>query len=264
MSGPDDADETSTDERPGSEVDDLAARFRVAWAEAGDAATARPELLPVRLTRGCTAVLPVDGAGLSVLERDFRVPLGASDDLTSTAERLQFTHGEGPCLDAAGNQRIQVADEGELGRRWPLFAQDLFEQTPFRAILAIPLAISSTMRGALDLFFTDPGRVGEVSLADAATVSDRIVEALVIARGLSGTEAPKWSGEPEPAWLLGPVAEDRALVWVAIGMAMTRFHITAPDALALLRAYSYGRSAVVDQVAADVVSGSLDVQQLQP
>jgi ANTAR domain len=245
-------------------VADIAGRFRAAWANASDAATARPELLPVRLARACTAVLPVDGAGLSVIDRDFRVPLGASDEMTTLAERLQFTHGEGPCLDAANDQHIQVGDPDVLYRSWPMFAQDLEEHTPFRAILALPLQISDTMRGALDLFFVDPGQIRAVSLADATTISDRIVEALAIARAVTGTEAPAWSDEPEPAWLLGPAAEDRALVWVAIGMAMTRFDLTAQDALALLRSYSYGEGTVLDTVAAAVVNGDLDLAELQP
>src|ERR1700710_712461 len=100
---------------------DLGHRFRAAWVE-GDAQTAVAELLPVRLARACVAVLPVSGAGLSVIDDSFRVPLGASDETATTAERLQFTTGEGPCLDAARSGRMVVTRGEEISRRWPRFA----------------------------------------------------------------------------------------------------------------------------------------------
>jgi hypothetical protein len=54
--------------------------------------------------------LGVDGAGLSIHgQAQKRTPLGASSNDASTAERLQFTAGAGPCLDAARSG-------------WPVFA----------------------------------------------------------------------------------------------------------------------------------------------
>jgi hypothetical protein len=52
-------------------------------------------------------------------------------------------------------------------------------------------------------------------------------------------------------------------VWLAIGMTMTKFAMTASDALALLRSYSYGHDAMVDDIAAALVGGRLDLDQLQ-
>ena len=247
----------------GSDSTDLAARFRAAWTDPGDAATAIPELLPVRLTRACVTVLPIDGAGLSLIERDVRVPLGASDETASRAERLQFTFGEGPCLEASQQQRIQVADTAQLERRWPSFAQDLFEHTPYRATIALPLTLSAHTHGALDLFVVDPAHARSLSLADAATISERIVEALAIARAITGSEAPRWSDDAEPAWLRNPGVESRRLVWVAIGMTMTRLDVTAQDGLSLLRAYAYSHGTVLDEVADHLVSGRLDLAELQ-
>jgi GAF domain-containing protein len=225
---------------------------------------AMPELLPARLARSCAAVLPVDGAGLSLVQGDFRVPLGASDDQASLAERLQFTQGEGPCLDAARQQRIQVADVKQLHRRWPLYTQELLEHTAYRAIIAMPLMISDGTRGALDMFLTEPGAMDAVSLVDAATVMDQIVEALTVARALGDSiVSPAPADDELPAWLLGPTAQDRQITWIANGMLMTRYNITAPDALALLRAYAYGHDTDTDTTAAELVNGNLDINQLQ-
>jgi hypothetical protein len=44
------------------------------------------------------AVLPVEGVGLGVHSGLDRTPLAASSELATTAGRLQFTAGTGPCL----------------------------------------------------------------------------------------------------------------------------------------------------------------------
>lgn len=133
---------------------DLARRFRAAWADGPDHGTAIPELLPVRLAKACVQVLPVAGAGLSLLNHDFRVPVGASDEVASCAERLQFTQGEGPCLDAARKSRITIADADEIEQQWPSFAAEFLQHTPYQGAICIPLNLAPEMLGALDLFVT--------------------------------------------------------------------------------------------------------------
>ena len=192
----------------------VAADFRRAWADSSDPATAGPELLPVRLAKACLTVLPVDGAGLSLLNDDFRVPLGSSDDMASVAERLQFTIGEGPCLVAAGQQRSVVTDATQLQERWPAYAKELFSHTPYRAIVALPLTLTPQLHGAVDLFLTEPAQLRAVSLADALTVADQILDVLIFTQGIAGFSDQAWSDEPEPAWLHGSIARTRTNVWV--------------------------------------------------
>ena len=242
---------------------DVAAVFRRAWASPRDPTTANPELLPVRLARACLAVLPVDGAGISLLNDDFRVPLGSSDDTSSQAERLQFTVGEGPCLVAAREQRSVVADAAQLQERWPAYAKELFGRTPYRAIVALPLTLSPQLHGAVDLFLTEPAKLRAVSLADALTVTDQILDVLIFAQDIAGSQGGAWSDEPEPAWLHGSAARARTSVWVAMGILMTRMDLTAPDALAVLRSYAYARDALLDDVAAAVLRGEIDVAGTQ-
>ncbi|HEX8094096.1 GAF and ANTAR domain-containing protein [Jatrophihabitans sp.] len=240
---------------------ELAQQYRAAWADS-DPATAVPELLPVRLARACVQVLPVAGAGLSLLNHDFRVPVGASDEVASVAERLQFTQGEGPCLDAARKSRIVIAGEADIKEQWPLFAADFFAHTPYRGALCMPLRLSPETVGALDLFVTHPDDLAKISLTDAVAVSDQIMDALMIAQAITGSVG-SFSEEPEPVWLQSGAVRDRTNVWVAMGMLMTRLETTAPDALAVLRGYSYSHGALLDEVAGDLIRGQLDVEQLQ-
>lgn len=240
----------------------VARRYRAAWAGSRDQATATPELLPVRLARACVQVFPVIGAGLSLLNHDFRVPVGASDEVASRAERLQFTQGEGPCLDAARTGRTVIAGEADIQEQWPLFAAEFFEQTHYRGAMCVPLRLSPETVGALDLFVTDPDDLAAISLTDAVAVCDQIIDALTIAQAITGSPSG-FTDEPEPVWLQSGVVRNRTNVWVAMGMLMTRLNVPAPDALAVLRGYSYSHDAMLDDVADSLVKGELDVEQVQ-
>ena len=55
-------------------------RFRTAYAQLRGPAVAGPELLPTRLAKACTRVLPITGAGISMFTAPtMRIPVGASD-----------------------------------------------------------------------------------------------------------------------------------------------------------------------------------------
>lgn len=232
----------------------LAQRFTAALA----AETAGSEhddghLLPERLARAVTRVLPVDGAGLSVqLPRLGRCPLGASPAAAGRAERLQFTVGNGPCLLAVttGQPVFLVAED--LQRRWPVFAALLLEQTPYRGVVSLPVRHALAGTGALDLFLADPADVARLDVFDAVAVGDLAAAALSDAAVWS-----TWSEAEGPHWLHSPAAERRAQVWQAVGLTSAALDVEAGEALAVLRAHAYGTGRTVDSVAADLVSGRL-------
>ncbi|MBB3677249.1 ANTAR domain-containing protein [Modestobacter versicolor] len=216
-----------------------------------------PELLPERLARACVAVLPVDGAGLSAFfAADRRLPLGASDPHSATAERLQFTVGEGPCISAHASGQTVFADAQSLHARWPVFADALVARTPIRGVISLPLHGALTGLGALDLYVLRPDDLRVLSLTDALTVC----------AALSDCFATAMAGEPRreggPSWLDAPAATRRALVWQAIGILNAGLELPSPDALALLRAWAYSHDSDLDDVAAAVVERRLPVEAL--
>jgi hypothetical protein len=250
----------------------VAAAFRRAWISAPDAATANAELLPDRLARACVDVLDVDGAGLSFFYSDFRVPVGASDDLATAAERLQFTQGEGPCLESAATHRMLVSEADDLLRRWPTFSRELFSLTPYRAIVSLPLAMTRYSFAALDLYLTDPAAAGQLTLPDVSSVGEQIVYALTLALNEVLETDPDANSSPSadaddefmPAWLHTAAAQTRTLVWVAMGMAMAKYDLNATDAIALLRAYAFGHDRLLDDVAGAIIDGQLNLAEMQP
>ena len=216
-----------------------------------------PELLPDRLARACAAVLPVDGVGLSAyFSADRRLPLGASDPTAATAERLQFTVGEGPCLTAHGTGMPVLADEAELQARWPGYHDVLVAHTPVRGVISLPLHGGLEDVGALDLYLYAPGDIRVLGLADS----------LAVTATLSDTFAAAMAAEPHtdegPAWLDAPGAGRRAQVWQAVGFVNMGLGMTSPDALALLRAWAYGHDQDLDELAEAVLERRLTLDEL--
>jgi hypothetical protein len=215
------------------------------------------EMLPERLAQACAAVLPVDGAGLSVFfASDRRLPLGASDAAAATAERLQFTVGEGPCLTAHDTGRPVIADDEELGQRWPAFTDLLVSQTPIRGVIALPLEGPLDGFGALDLYLLSPDAVRSVSFADVTAVVG------AVARAFGSAMAEEPHTESGPSWLDAPPAGRRAQGWQALGMVNVGLGLRTADAMALLRAHAYGHDTALDDVADAVVHRRLSLEEL--
>jgi hypothetical protein len=160
---------------------------------------------------------------------------------------------------------VLVADHEQLLERWPRFTDELFTHTPFRAVVSLPLRTTGGASGALDLFLVDPDRLDSVTIADAIAITDEIAAAFAIAQAMSSSE---WKPDPgsdlEPSWLRTPNSHARATVWIASGVLMTRLHLSASDAVALMRSFAYGHDTVLDQVASDIVHGTLDAGRLLP
>lgn len=238
----------------------IAASFDDALAEVTDPGLEGPELLPVRLARACARMLPVDGAGISLVDgAQQRVPLGASSEAASDAERLQFTVGEGPCMTAQNSRMPVFAVEEDLRRRWPVFGDLLIGGTPYRAVVALPLQPTLAGAGAIDLYFENSDGVPELDVFEALAVGELVTSALSEAAVWS-----TWSPVDGPAWLQGPVPQRRAAVWEAMGKLSVDLEVQPQAALELMRLHAYGSSRSVDDVAADLLAGRLRSVDLRP
>ena len=217
-----------------------------------------PEMLAVRLTRACVAALPVDGAGLSIHDRDgLRTPIGASDPTTSLAERLQFTHGAGPCLRAHDDGVTIAFDPAAIERNWPELYDSLLSQTPFHGVLSVPLLPPLGPLVVLDLYVRDAEALPRTDREDVADVTIALTRAMVAA----ALGAPVEEGRR--GWWDGPDALRRARVWQATGMVNVAFGLDTADALAVLKAHAFATGRVVDDLADDLVEGRIQLDELR-
>jgi hypothetical protein len=123
----------------------------------GSLGSADPALIPSRLAQAVTAVMPVHGVGISLFDSaGMRVPVGASSAAGTQAEHLQFTVGQGPCLDAHLTGLPVIATEAVIARRWPIYHDGMVESTPFRSVIALPLTGPRHAMATMDLLFHDP------------------------------------------------------------------------------------------------------------
>jgi hypothetical protein len=237
----------------------IAGRFETALVEVSEPDLDDPALLPVRLARACAVMLPVDGASLSMLDpAQRRVPLGASSPAAATAERLQFTAGDGPCMSAQETRQPVFALEEDLRRRWPVFADLLLGATPYRAVVALPLQIGLAAEGAIDLFFERGEEVPELDVFEAVAVAELVTSALSDAAVWSD-----WTAERGPEWLHGPASQRRAAVWEAMGTLAMHLEVPTEEALDLIRARAYGAGVPADEVAGDLLTGRLRPHELR-
>ena len=98
--------------------------------------------LPQRLVSACAQALPVTGAALMLMtEAGPAGTVAVTDPTAGTMEELQFTLGEGPCVESSGTGRpVLQPDLARTGpARWPGFSAGALE-AGIGAIFALPLA----------------------------------------------------------------------------------------------------------------------------
>jgi GAF domain-containing protein len=189
------------------------------------------------------------------------VPLGASDDEVSAAERLQTTLGEGPCLSAIAAGQPLIADLAAVAERWPMFHREFTAQTRFRSVASLPLRLPGQRPfGALDLYSTsaevDPFLINPQVQVE---ITDQISAFLL---DIPGTVSPR-AGQPAVEQFANPLAADRMTVWAAVGMVMAAVAgIDESQALALLRAYAFGRGATLEEVAQLITGKQVDPAEI--
>jgi hypothetical protein len=235
----------------------LAEQFRAAVTGAFATEGSTLDLLPLVFVRAALAVLPADGAGVS-LTGHLRVPIAASDEHVVAAERLQTTIGDGPCLTAVTLGRPLAADLATMALSWPTYHERFVAETPYRSVASLPLRSGEgSYLGALDLYSAHPAALTSVELEaiDAAVASP-------IAGMLFNAAAREAEGSTLPGWMSGAGVDDRLNVWVAIGMSMALLDLGNDDALALLRGYAYSHSLSLDQVARQMTDQGLDPEEL--
>ena len=215
-----------------------------------------PEMLPLVLVQACVAMLPIDGAGLS-LTQELRVPLSSTSELVTRAERLQTTLGEGPCLSVAGRTEPLVADLGDLAAGWPVFHHELLRQTPFRSVASLPLVMpDGHTLGAVDLYSRDAS-------AAAFAVVPEIGGDVAAQMATFLMASTSWLGSADDLAADESCAVTRRMnVWVAIGMVMERGVLTNVDALALLRASAFSRDVSLDDLAEQLTTRKIGLDVL--
>jgi hypothetical protein len=231
--------------------------------------------LAAQIGQSCVDGLDVDGGSISLLTAtESRQTLWASDEIAELLEDLQFSLGEGACVEAATAGRPVLVEDlhhSAEAARWPMFAAAVVERTQVRALFALPLQWGSIKLGVMDLYRLAAGGLSSAQYRDAITATD--TAALMMlgrrtdphpvqqddpARGegdvLAGDD--RSGGDGHGQWLEHAVSH-RAEIHQATGMVLAQLGISATEALARLRGYAFVEQRLLIDVARDVVARRL-------
>lgn len=207
------------------------------------------------LCRACVGLLKVDGASISLtLDGTNRGTVGASGELSRRLDALQFTFGVGPCLDAVRDgSPVLVADlDDPVETRWPAFTGAVL-QAGISAVFALPVRLASQWVGALDLYRTRPGPLGDHALAGGLLAAELAALPMldVLTEHRDVVSRATQDGWTQLASL------DRVEVYQATGMIIGALNVDPAEALARLQAYAFARGVTAAELAWQIVERRL-------
>ena len=203
-----------------------------------------------RLCAVCAEVTEMSGAGIMLLAEDRpRGSVCTTDEVSAQIEELQYTLGEGPCVDAHRHHAPVI--EPDLASpslvRWAAFSRSAVAAGA-RAVFGFPVAVGDVRVGALNLYRDRPGPLTADQHADALVVAE------VAARSIIAMQADAVPGE------LGAELEAgnfRFVVHQAAGMVAVQLGVPVDEALLRIRAHAFSNDETVVAVAESVIARKL-------
>lgn len=193
----------------------------------------------------------VTGVGVTLMQEHVPwVSLCTTDDVSAEVEALQFTLGEGPCIDAHAQARPVLEPDlvDPAIQRWPAFGPAAFE-AGVRAIFGFPLQLGSLRLGALNLYRDRPGPLSLAEHTDTLIMAGITANVVVVAQ----SQAPPGVMAPE----LVAGADFHVVVHQASGMVAVQLGVGIGEALVRLRAHAFGNQRELRDVAREVVDRRL-------
>ncbi|MGE2772851.1 GAF domain-containing protein [Rhodococcus sp. 1.20] len=192
----------------------------------------------------------IDGAGVALFASELtRDLIFVTDSVAEELDEIQFTVGEGPCMDAFRFHRPELHDDivaGDVLVRWPIFSTQA-AALGVASVYAYPLVSEGTPFGVLELFGRAP-----VALAPREDVTVRLY-AESIGRAVVS--------ELDPVYALLPGSDDgvfrRGNVNVVVGIVAVQLGVPVEEALVRLRARAFSRQRRITVIARDIVHGAL-------
>lgn len=201
----------------------------------------------------------IDAAAISLIFDGTNAgTLGSSDASARIYDELQFTMGEGPCLDSVATRApvlaLDLADPGDT--RWPAYSPAMLAND-IRFVFAMPVVVAGEHVGALDLFRASPGRLdGEQSAAAVIAAELAGVPLLDLMAGdlHAAIRDPNSSAWAELTSL------SRVEVSQATGMLVAQLGIEPTEALVRLRAHAYATGRTATDVARAILDRRLKLE----
>jgi hypothetical protein len=212
-----------------------------------------------RLCEACVLLLDIDAAAISlVFDGASSGTLGSSGEPARMYDELQFTLGEGPCLDSITLKTpILVADLADPDdTRWPIYGPAMLSHR-IRGVFAMPVLVAGEHIGAIDFFRAQPGDLAGDQLAGAIAAAELAGVPLL---DLMNDDLQAAVNDPESNAWADLHLLSRAEVSQATGMLVAQLDIDPAEALVRLRAHAYATGRSATDVACDILDRRLRLE----
>jgi hypothetical protein len=211
------------------------------------------------LCEACVTLLDIDAAAISLVFAGVTSgTLGSSGAAAREYDELQFTFGEGPCLDSVATRGpVLIADLANGNdARWPAYRPALLDHK-IRSVFAVPVVLAGEFVGALDLFRVKPGDLRSEHLAGAVATAE--LSAIPVLDLMGGDLQAAVADPSSNAWAeLNTLS--RAEVSQATGMLVAQLGVEPAEALVRLRAHAYATNRSATDVARDILDRRLRLE----
>ncbi len=204
-------------------------------------------------------VFGIDAAAISlVFAGATSGTLGSSGATARVYDELQFTLGEGPCLDSVARRApVLVADLANTNDvRWPAYGPAMLDHK-IRGIFAVPVVLAGEYVGALDLFRAQPGELPGDHLAGAVVAAELAGLPLL---DVMDSDLQAAVNDPDSNAWAEFSALSRTEVSQATGMLVAQLGVEPAEALVRLRAHAYATNRSATDVARDILERRLTLE----
>jgi GAF domain-containing protein len=179
-----------------------------------------------------------DHAGITLVNGKELTTPAASAELVRRVDQVQYSVGEGPCLDAARRHETVRSDDLRAEARWPRFATRAVE-LGVRSMLSFQLFVQDDSFGALNIYSGQAGAFSPQSESDGMLLASHAALAMTAARVQTG---------------LLIAMDSRDLIGQAKGILIERYKISGVEAFGLLVASSQAVNVKLRDVADHLVA----------
>ncbi len=164
-----------------------------------------------------------------------------------TLDRSQYDGGEGPCLDAAVHQSVNVITDMASEPRWPAFTAEAMS-SGIRSSLSIGLPLHDDVTGALNIYATTPDAFDDDAVERA--------QAFAAYAGVTLTNASLYAAAASLAEQMTQAMASRAVIEQAKGILVAQRRVSPDEAFTILSAASQSANRKLRDIAQAMVDGT--------
>jgi transcriptional regulator with GAF, ATPase, and Fis domain len=201
-------------------------------------------------------LLDADAAGIMLADPNGCLHVMASStEEARLLELYELQNNEGPCLDCYRTGRpIARDDQSAMRSSWPAFTTEL-QGLGFHSAQALPMRLRDNTIGALNLFRLEPGQLTHADLLIGQAMADVATVGLIQERAITASE--------QLATQLQTALHSRVQLEQAKGVLAQRAGLPMDEAFQVMRAYARSHNRRLSDVAAQIIDGTLDDNQVR-